>query len=210
MQILARTVSVIFHPLLMCSYGSLIFFFGFKGSVIDFVMLPRLKLVLTSMIFCFTFLLPLINVYILYRLKRVSTFTIEDQKERTFPYVVTACFYFGLFYLFMGLNILPHIKMLIFGAGTAILLTALINMRYKISAHMVGLGGLLSAIILVAFALRYNAVFMVCTILLITGLTGSGRLYLKAHRPSQIYTGFFLGFVTQVFVFFLLQILNFN
>jgi hypothetical protein len=210
MRSIAITVSILFHPLLMCSFGSIIFFFLFKGSIIDFIMPLRLKLVLSSMIFCFTFLLPIINVYILYRLKRISTFTIDDQKERTFPYVITSCFYFGLFYLFKDLSILPHIKMLIFGAGTAILLTALVNMKYKISAHMVGVGGLLSAVIIVAFVIRYNAVFIITAIILLSGIIGTSRLYLNAHRPLQVYSGFFLGFLVQVFVFFLLQIVNFN
>lgn len=210
MQLIARIASVLFHPLLMCSYGTALFFFGFHGTVIDLIMPLRLKLVLLSMIFAFTFLLPCINIFILYKLKRISSLSIGEQKERTFPYIVTSCFYFGLFYLFKDLSILPHIKMLILGAGLAIFFTALINRAFKISAHMVGVGGLLSAVIIVAFSLHFNGVYYVAGILLLAGFIGSCRLYLKAHEPMQVYSGFFLGFLSQVFVFFLLQILNFN
>jgi hypothetical protein len=209
MKSVANIVSVVFHPLLMCTYGSLTLFFLFKGSIYDFMTTTRLKLIICSMIFSFSFFLPVINMYILYKLGRISTLTIKDQKERTFPYFVTSCFYFGLFYLFLDLSIWPSIKVLVFGAGLAILLTALINMRFKISAHMVGAGGLLGSVIIVSMAIKYNAVPLICVLILICGLIATSRLYLKAHEPRQIYSGFFLGFITQIIIFILFQSFSF-
>ncbi len=209
MKSIANIVSVIFHPLLMCSYGSLVFFFLLKGSIYDFMTPLKLKWIISAMICSFSFLLPVINIYILYKLKRISTFTIDDQEERTFPYIVTSCFYFGLFYLFMDLNIWPSIKVLIFGAGFAILLTALINMKFKISAHMVGIGGLIGSVIAVSFAIKHNSVFLSCWLILLAGLIATSRLYLKAHEPRQIYSGFLLGLITQIIIFYLFQSFNF-
>ena len=209
MKSVAKIVSVIFHPLLMCTYGSLSLFFLFKGSIYDFMFPLRYKLIICSMIFSFSFFLPVINIYILYKMKRISTFTIQDQSERTFPYFVTSCFYFGLFYLFLDLSIWPSIKVLIFGAGLAILLTALINMKYKISAHMVGVGGLLGSVIVVSMAIKFNAIPLICVLILLSGLIATGRLYLRAHEPRQIYSGFFLGFITQILIFILFQSFNF-
>ncbi len=153
------------------------------------------------MVFSFSFVLPVFNIYTLYKLKRVSSFTLKNQSERTFPYIITSCFYFGLFYLFLDLNIWPSIKILIFGAGLAILLTALINLKYKISAHMVGVGGLVGSIIVVSFIIKYNAVPELASLFLLSGIIAASRLYLKAHQPKQIYSGFFLGMSIQIFVF---------
>ena len=208
MKNFAYTISVIFHPLLMCSYGSFILFFFLKGSVYDFMTPLKLKVIISSMVFCFSFLLPVINIYALYKMKRISSFTLKNQNERTFPYVVTSCFYFGLFYLFLDLNIWSSIKILIFGAGLSILLTALINLKYKVSAHMVGVGGLLGSLMVVSFVIKYNAVPELAFLFLLSGLIASSRLYLKAHEPKQIYSGFFLGMFTQVIVF--LVFFNFN
>lgn len=186
----------------MCSYGSLLFFFFLKGSVYYYLTPFNLKWIITAMIFSFSFILPVINIYILYRLNRISSLKMEDQKERTFPYVLTSCFYFGLFYLFLDLSVWPSIKILIFGGGLTILLTAIINMRYKISAHMVGIGGLLGSLIVISYVLKYNAVPQIAVVVLIAGIIATSRLYLKAHEPKQIYCGFFLGLITQVLVFF--------
>lgn len=194
----------------MCSYGSLLFFFFLRGSIYYYLTPTNLKWIISSMIFSFSFILPVINIYILYRLNRISSLRLEDQKERTFPYVLTSCFYFGLFYLFLDLSVWPSIKVLIFGGGLSILLTALINMKYKISAHMVGIGGLLGSLIVVSYVLKYNAVPQLSVLVLLAGVIATCRLYLKAHEPKQIYSGFFLGFLTQISVFLLFLIFKFN
>ncbi len=194
----------------MCSYGSLLFFFFLRGSIYYYLTPTNLKWVISAMVFSFSFVLPVINIYILYRLNRISTLKLENQKERTFPYVLTSCFYFGLFYLFLDLSVWPSIKVLIFGGGLSILLTAIINLKYKISAHMVGIGGLLGSLIVVSYVLKYNAVPQLSVLVLLAGVIATCRLYLKAHEPKQIYSGFFLGFLTQVSVFLLFLIFKFN
>lgn len=194
----------------MCTYGSLLFFFFLKGSIYYYLTQTDFKWIITAMIFSFSFILPVINIYILYRLNRISSMRIEDQKERTFPYILTSCFYFGLFYLFLDLKIWPSLKVLIFGAGLSILLTAIINMRYKISAHMVGVGGLIGSLLIVSWLIRYNAVPHVMVLFVIAGVIATARLYLKQHDHKQIYAGFFLGLVTQMTVFLAFLFFNFD
>src|SRR5690606_3264695 len=105
------------------------------------------KFRVTAIVFIFSFILPALNIFILYRLGRIPSLTLSDRRDRTFPYIMTSVFYFGLFYLMMDVNIWPSLKVFIVGAGLGILFTAMINIRTKISAHMVGLGGLLGVIV---------------------------------------------------------------
>lgn len=168
----------------------------------------KLKWIISLMVFSFSFLLPAINIYILFRLNRISSITLKNKNERTFPYILTACFYFGLFYLFLDLNIWPSIKILIFGAGFAILLTALINLKYKISAHMVGIGGLAGSLCVISYNLKYNAIILIAAALILSGIIASSRLYLNEHQSKQLYFGFFLGWLVQVLIF--LFFLKFN
>ena len=200
MKLFANIISVVLHPLLMCTYGSLIFFFLLKGSPYDIMLTLKFKLIITAMIFSFSFMLPVVNIFILYKLKRIHSFTLQDQNERTFPYIMTSCFYFGLFYLFLDIQI-PLLKTFIFGAGLSILFTALINFRYKISAHTVGIGGLLASLILITYAMRYDAVILISGLFVLSGLVATCRLYLNRHFPKQVYAGFFLGMGTQILVY---------
>ena len=138
----ANILSYLFHPLLIATYGCLILFFGLTDTIY-FIFTPlKLKLILTLTVFTFTCLVPVLNLLILYKLNYVSSLKIENRKERTLPLFMTALCYFGLFYMIYDFNIWPAIKLFVLGGGLCILFAAIINMWWKISAHMIGVGGL--------------------------------------------------------------------
>lgn len=201
----ALIISIVLHPLLMCTYGCLLLFFGIPDTMYDYLTAPEDKWRITFVVFIFSFLFPVINIYLLYKLKRIPALTLSDQKDRTFPYLITALFYFGLFYLMFDIRIWSVIKLSVFVSGFAILLTALINLRYKISAHMVGIGGLLGALISISLITPFSMTLFFVPLILLAGLTGFARLKLDEHRPSQVYAGFFLGLITQTVLFFAMQ-----
>lgn len=165
---------------------------------------------ITLTVCAFTFVLPVLNIFLMYKLKRIQSFTLSLQNERTFPYFMTAIFYFGLFYLFYDLRIWESIKLFVLCAGIAILITALINLRYKISAHMVGIGGLIGMMISLSILLQYDLFYYIIITVLVAGLIGWSRIILEEHKPSQIYTGFLLGISCQLVLFLPLQQLSLN
>jgi hypothetical protein len=59
---------------------------------------------------------------------------------------------------------------------------------------MVGLGGLMGMIMFISFYLKVDLSFYLILTILITGVTGSARLLLKAHTPAEVYSGFLMGF----------------
>lgn len=209
MKAFANSISVLFHPLLMATYGCLLLFYGIKNTVYDFMTPPETKWRISLVVFVFTFVFPVLNILILYKLRRIPSICMENQNERTFPYIMTSLFYLGLFYLLKDVSIWGSFKLFILGAGMAILLTALINMKYKISAHMVGLGGLLGVLLSVAWLIKFDMTMFFIVLILISGLTAVCRLYLQQHTPSQIYTGFLLGFIIQAGLFFAFQSFTF-
>jgi len=157
----------------------------------------------------FSFVFPVLNIYILYKLRRIPGMTLSNQNHRTFPYIMTSLFYFGLFYLLVDVNIWPSIKLFIVGGGIAILLTALINLRSKISAHMVGVGGLLGVLISVSYLIKFDMTLFYIVVIVTAGFIGFARLQLQEHKPYQLYLGFLLGLVVQVTLFFTFQKLTF-
>jgi hypothetical protein len=201
----ALVISAVFHPLLMATYGCLLLFFGIQDTVYDYLTEFGIKWKISLIVFLFSFVFPVLNIYILYRMGRVRTFSLSVQEERGFPYLITSLFYFGLYYLLMDVNIWNSLKVFIVGAGLAIVLTALVNTRYKVSAHMVGLGGLLGVLVSVSALIRFDMTLFYIVVILVAGITGTARLVLEEHRPSQLYAGFLLGFLVQAGLFFGLQ-----
>jgi hypothetical protein len=70
---------------------------------------------------------------------------------------------------------------------------------------MVGLGGLLGALISVSYLIQFDMTLFYIPVILIAGMVGAARLSLNEHRPSQIYAGFLLGLFVQTALFFGLQ-----
>lgn len=209
MRQFALLISVLFHPLLMATYGCLLLFFGIKDTVYDYMTAFDTKWRISIIVFVFSFVFPVVNIYIMYRLKRIPSILLSDRKDRTFPYLMSSLFYFGLFYLLLDINIWPSIKLFIIGGGIAILLTALLNLRFKISAHMVGIGGLLGVILSISYLIKFNMTSFYVIIILVAGMIGMSRLILEEHKPYQLYLGFLLGFGVQTGLFFAMKELTF-
>lgn len=193
----------------MATYGCLLIFFLIPNTVYDFMTETNTKWRISFIVFIFSFIFPVSNIYIMFRLKRIPNLLLTHSKDRTFPYLMSSLFYFGLFYLLLDINIWPSIKLFIAGGGLAILLTALINLKYKISAHMVGIGGLLGVIISLSYLIKFDMTWYYILIIVIAGLIGTSRLILKEHLPAQIYSGFVLGLLTQSLLFFGMRELTF-
>ena len=77
----------------------------------------------------------------------------------------------------------------------------LVNIFWKISAHMVGIGGLLGIMITISSRLQINLHYLLIALVLIAGLVAFSRLKLNEHNSAQIYCGFLLGLVIQVVLF---------
>ncbi|WP_317898748.1 hypothetical protein [Aurantibacillus circumpalustris] len=185
----------------MATYGCLLLFFGIKDTVYDYLTEFDAKWRITLVVFVFSFVFPILNIFILYKLKRIPEIILSNQADRTFPYVMTSLFYFGLFYLLLDINIWPSIKLFIIGGGVAILLTAIINLKTKISAHMVGVGGLLGVLISISYLIKFDMTLFYILVIILAGFIGFARLELNEHKPYQIYLGFFLGIVVQLTLF---------
>ena len=205
----ANIISHLFHPLLMATYGCLIVFFGLTDTIY-FIFTPfKLKLVLTFTIFSFTFLLPVLNLLILYKLGYVSSLMVEHRRERTFPLLMTSLCYFGLFYMIYDFNIWPAIKLFILGGGLCIFFAAIVTLWWQISAHMIGIGGLIGALFAICYFMQMPILMAICACLIIAGCIGFARLKLNAHTPAQVYVGCIFGCLVQFSLFFLAQSITF-
>jgi hypothetical protein len=87
------------------------------------------------------------------------------------------------------------------GAGIAAFVAFFVNIFTKISLHSLGAGGLVGLTLAMVRYSTYDLRIILVVILIITGLTGSARLVLKAHTPTQVFLGYFAGFLGQFLAF---------
>jgi membrane-associated phospholipid phosphatase len=193
---LAKLISYLFHPLLLPTYGFAILFFT-KNYISTFTS-TTIKLAILSITFVFTCLLPAVNALILLKTGRIKNLEIETTGERVILYTGAALYYIVLFYLFYFAEFPTLFRILILGAAISVLLAIFINLKWKISAHTIGIGGIAGAAVGIEYRLQLDFHLILILIILVAGIVGYARLKLNAHTPSQVYTGFVLGFLAEL------------
>ncbi len=188
----AKIVSFVFHPLLMPTLG---FFILLDSSVyLSSSINPLTTKITYATIFIFTCVLPFINVWFLVNKGFAKDIYLRTRQERKLPYLFSVIYYVILYYFLKPINLPPVIYLMVLGTTIAAIITLLVNLRWKISAHMVGIGGVLGAVIGISERFMQNLNGTIIILFLIAGIIGFARLKLDAHTSSQVYAGFATGF----------------
>jgi len=187
----AKTLSILFHPLLMPTLGVMIIFYS--GSYVSY--LPGdVKKIILLVVGANTLGLPLMMMPLFIQFKVISTFAMETNKERILPLTFTLIPYILSVYFLIKLPIPFIITSFMLGASIAVALCLIISYWWKISIHLVGIGGMIGFLISFSIRLYTNVLPLLIIFVVAAGLLASARLFLKAHKPSQVFLGFLLGF----------------
>ncbi|MBK9357397.1 MAG: hypothetical protein IPN08_08450 [Bacteroidales bacterium] len=119
-----------------------------------------------------------------------------ERSERTFPFVTTALFYFATWIMMNNLGLPGVYYLFVLGGAILIALALIINLFWKISIHMVGIGGLTGGFIGLNYQMLINSGSLVLGLFLLSGLVGFARLKLNTHNEAQVYVGFIVGITT--------------
>lgn len=198
---LAKLFSYLFHPLLMPVLG--VFLIFISGSYLSLMPAEgkRYILLITALS---TMLLPISILPFLYYQKVLSKVTIPERHERIVPLFTTVIFYFFGYYVMRRLSAPDFIQYFLLSSFICVLLAAIIHLKYKISLHMIGFGGMIGLIAMMGHSLNVNISIILMLFIALSGIIGSSRLYLKAHSVTEVYSGFSLGFIGTFSVMFLL------
>ena len=71
----------------------------------------------------------------------------------------------------------------------------MVNAWWKISTHMVGMGGLVGALNAFSILFYYNPVFPMSMLILLSGILGTSRMLLRQHSLAQVLAGFAVGYM---------------
>ncbi|MGH1335380.1 MAG: phosphatase PAP2 family protein [Aureispira sp.] len=202
---LAYAISMAFHPLFMLSYAYILlavfnpFLFGEATTARVFSMSrenPKGTWFVAFLLF--SCIIPLVGVLLMRGLGMVHTLSLETRDERKIPYVLAGLFYMSLVVQNNHNSELPDaIKIITLGATIALFTAFFINLFSKISMHTVGAGGFLAMLMIIIAESYAPAHLLLIVGLLVCGLVGTARLLLGAHKLSDIYGGYFVGFIGQ-------------
>ncbi|MDR0538737.1 MAG: hypothetical protein LBH04_11960 [Tannerellaceae bacterium] len=186
----ANIVSIIFHPLLMMTYGVLL-----AMSYTHLAIFPlAMKACLLGGVLISTVIIPGISVVLMIKKGKAGDMELTQKNERIVPYIVFMAGNIMCLWFFSQLRMPFWLLSMFTGVSFALLLALCINFVWKISAHALALGGLLGAIMGMSYIQMTNPYILFTTVILAGGLTCTARIILGKHTLMQVICGFLLGF----------------
>jgi hypothetical protein len=193
----AKLISYIFHPLFLPTYFFLYLMYEFPYEFAG-IAAWQLKMRLFG-VFWLTVFFPAFAVFLLWRLKFSESIYLRTQKERIVPYIITMFFYWWMYYLSRNFTDQPAVlKFFFMGIFIGTVFGLILNNYFKISMHAMGVGGLVTAVILTSFFYQSAGGIAISIAILITGLVITARLILNSHNNKELYVGLFVGIICQI------------
>jgi hypothetical protein len=188
---IAKSFSVVLQPLLMPLYSVALlfvytnFYVMYNGQVLAFLF-PVVLL---------TFVIPGAFIVILKNMRYIKDYNLSNRFDRTLPYLIFIVSNISLIYFFSKVQVPFWFLGLIISPGLIALVALIINFFWKISVHMLGIGGLIGSVISICFNIRgSNPYGLFIMLFILAGCLGVSRLYLRANSAAQVYIGFIIGF----------------
>ena len=91
--------------------------------------------------------------------------------------------------------VLRDFTILFYGTSISLLIIYILFItKIKSSLHLVAFGNAIAFFLWLSHLYIMSLMPIIMVLILFAGLLASSRLYLKAHKPREVYIGFFIGF----------------
>ena len=195
-----KLISVLFHPVFIPTMTVFLVIKQYSNIII----LENQAMIIFIGTLIFSMFLPLINVFFLLFLRKINSLEMQKKEERYLPLLFAIASMLVGFYVLKDIfNYAPIMKSIYLGAIYALIPALLITKKWKISLHMLAIGGACG----VFFSLEIlfgNSLYTLFSFIFTSGILGYSRFNLKAHSLNQIYTGYILGNVVMCLSIFYL------
>jgi membrane-associated phospholipid phosphatase len=188
---LAQVLSVVFQPIFIPFYTMLLLFNA--ETFITYAVTPEVRQYIYGIVLINAVIMPSVVFMFLLRKGIIQSLHMTTASERTIPFLTVIICQLSTYFLFLKLPLPSLLPQLVLAGVLSVVLALLINLLWKVSIHMLGMGGLVGTFIGLSVRYQVDALLLVIALILLAGLVGFARLRLNAHTPAQVYVGFVLG-----------------
>lgn len=147
----------------------------------------------------------LLFLVILKALGVIKSFQVESIKERKVPLFLMLLIFYILGWVLIKIPAFKDLGILFYGTNLALIVTyILFFFNIKTSLHIMSMSSTLGFFLIYGTLNSISILPIAIIMIVLTGVLASSRLSLKAHKPLEIYLGFFLGITTQCLGYVLL------
>lgn len=192
-----KFISIVLNPIVLPTIGVLLYF----------IFLPNIfssgqRLAVLGLIFTTTYLVPLFILLFLKRLKLIKSLKAESIQERKIPLGMMTIMFYLLANTLKGIPNLSDLGLLFYATTLGLVFVyILFAFKVKTSIHLGSLGIITGFFFVMDALYTQNLSIVIICAFLLSGLLASARLHLKAHKQTEVYLGFFVGFISPIIVF---------
>ncbi len=192
-RIISWTLSPVFIPFLAFV---VLFLFTYLR-----MMPTSFKLIILAIVYSFTILMPSVTIFLFRKINRYSRDEMSrDRVKRFVPFILTSTSYGFCLAMMYRLNIPWYMTGIILSALVIWILCVVINLKWKLSEHMAGIGGIIGGVIAFSNLFAYNPLLWLCIFIMVAGVLGTARIILKHHTLGEVLSGFTIGFIVTLLV----------
>ncbi len=155
---------------------------------------------LASVLLLNTILIPGLATFYLARKKIISSLHLPEKNERRIPFLITAASHAIACYMIRVFFLPKQFYLVLLGAAAASSIALVVNYKWKISIHMVGMGGVTGIIAAVMNVASNDMSYLLILQIILSGIVGAVRIAGHEHSSEQIYTGFAVGFFCEYLI----------
>lgn len=189
-EILARGISLLFHPLFMPLYGMLIIF---SAPTLMGYLPAAVKKILFTVVLINNVTIPFMLMPFFRFRNIISSYSMEERKERIIPLICVTILYSITSYIIYRFHIPVFLKSFFIASSFLALIVTIINFWWKISIHSVAAGAIIAMVFILSLKMYTALTWYLIGVILASGMVLSSRLNLKSHNPLQVWTGLALG-----------------
>ena len=192
----ARVISAIFTPF---SIPFLAFLILFLFSYLR-IMPIQYKLIVLGVVYCFTILMPTLTIFLFRKINGFSPEDLGERKRRFLSFLLTITSYVFCLVMMHRLNIPWYMTGIILAALIMMVICIVVNLKWKLSEHMAGVGAIVGGLVSFSALFGYNPVWWLCLFILIAGVLGTARIILQHHTLGEVLVGFAVGLICSLLV----------
>ena len=193
-NVLLKSISVVFHPLIMPLLGVIFYFSKTPRYIPEYVMKAKI-----FSIVILTIILPILLFFLLKTINKVDSIYLKSTRERLIPLFIN-CIIISLI-LIRVLKSNEIVELFYFFLG--ILLSTLVCLilaifKVKASIHMIAASGFFMFAVALGIHYQININGTIALMMIILGAIATSRLHLKAHTNTELIIGMLTGLIPQL------------
>lgn len=188
---LAHAVSWVLHPFLLPVYTITLLL-----TITSFALFPaNVKYYLLWVILLYAVLIPVLALGVLRSLGRISSYRVDDRRERLLPLLIGAVCYLLCALTLAKIPSVVFLRKFMVAAACCEVMCLVVSLRWKISLHLTGMGAVVALFVVMNIVGVGTMLLPLSVAILGAGALASARLYLGCHNPAQVLAGFGSGFI---------------